>query len=268
MPSLKTAALSAAPVAVVAMADPENSMMTQGASAIMNLAGARARREATKTAITKAAAPEAAGLIAKGASAIGGKVAGKAAILALPVAGEAIGAAMLGYDVFRIGYTAATGKNFDDTKIGQAITKAENGTIHLAANAAGAGLDMLGMRGAARFTRTTISEVLTGTPASGKDQDNNPPPLLPKDKATIVMTPGPKTKMNSNDWHEKPYNFDMETRSQLSPTTPMSRAFGTMNALADDSGLHRSDALTLQKTPAKETQIKKTNTHNRDDGLD
>ena len=163
------------PVALRAMGDDPGDMATRGAGIIMDIGSQAERRTATtlamqgfRTAATLGANAESGAVtkLAVGAiTKIGARGAARYGVLGIPVAGEAIGGAMLAYDVWKLGYKATIGTDFETTSVGQGVTRAANGTWRAGLGVAGGMMSALGMNKAAELTRGWVSETLTGSRA-------------------------------------------------------------------------------------------------------
>ena len=254
----------ASPVAVMAMRDAPDDYGTQGARIIMGLGDQAGRHAKTEAALATfrggAATAEANGgavsrTLVSVAEKTGLRAAGRYGALAVPVAGEAIAGSMLAYDVWKLGYRAVTGQSFETTSVGRAVTRASDGAWHAGLGVAGGMMDKLGMSRAAGFTRGWLSEAITGTavdgPAPASKQATGAAPAAARggDAGTemvpggspgdapgkTVLTPGPSRRMTFADWDEPAYvRRGPET---IVTTTPLRRAFATMDLLVADVGL-------------------------------
>ena len=237
-PSQIVAAKRALPIATLALSDAPQDIKTQGAALILDIGQSVENRAATQSALHAFSA---------GTTRLGSRY----AVLAVPVAGEAIGAAVLAYDVLKLGWRGVTGQSFEETAIGRNVTRASNGAWHAALGGLALAMDYAGMPATAKITRGWFSEVMTGSPAWGNKSATNPAIPLPSSPSTTpgttplvstILTPGPTRAMSTADWDEPP--LQQRGNTAIRTTTPLRRAQATMDLLVADIGLPPSSRLT------------------------
>ena len=271
----------ALPVVVTTAADGREDLASRGANVIIGMGQQAQRREKTSMAMTAfKAATRAGGEIAEVAEGAGSRIgvgmvarlgvgaASRYGVLAVPVAGEVAGGAMLAYDVWKLGFKAGTGRDFETTSVGKAVTRGSNGIWHAGLGAAGGMMSVLGMKRAAEFTRGWLSEAVTGSrawgagpgpsagapahaearetaaaarPDAARKAVQAPMGHEAKDRGghrgepTTRLVEGPSRPMGPADWKETPYA--VKGASVSVSTTPLGRAFATMDMLVADVGL-------------------------------
>lgn len=255
MSAIDRASLMRRTLPLTAVADPDgkSSYATQGADLIRQIGGQVERRQATASAFAAARSGTKVGLSAvaeEGAARIGVAAATRGAArlgtLAIPVAGEVAGAAMLAYDAWKLGYRAVTGQSFEQTSVGREVTKVENGMWRMGAGAAGGMLDALGLKQAAALTRGPLLEMIVGEPSEPATQHSSAAPKAVASAGTrtdtpTMLTPGPARALSDADWREPPYRRE-GNRAAIS-TTPLGRSFGIMDMLVDDFGIPRANRI-------------------------
>jgi hypothetical protein len=194
--------------------------------------------------------------------------------------------AELAYDTWKFGFRAVTGKAFETTSVGKAVTRTSDAVWHAPFAVAGGAMDLLGMHQAASFTRGTAAEFVTGSrvgessvppdPATPGTTSNSPRPTLTpgptretgftnwdetkkparadrpatprstQSGRTFAMGAGPERTMTAADWAETPYQRMGEA---VGPTTrPLPRAMAVMDMRQADLGIAMIPEASLAST--------------------
>jgi hypothetical protein len=136
--------------------------------------------------------------------------------------------AFLAYSIWKFGFRSIQDQAFETDSLDHQIRRNQDRIWRSSRNLCGGIQDQLGIVKAANAVKSWLIETITGSPA---------PSTKPADptQSFIVYLPGPAKPMTIADFDELPYIGHRSMTYAI--TTPMTRAFATMDMIIADLGV-------------------------------